>query len=234
MTTDCKYTLLCFQQDVTDVGKKFKGLPDADGQPGGACTSALLSVLKENKKNISFQKVLEKLRAKLIELDYKQNPQLSASRPLDIKTEFNLVPRHIKGTKRAVMIGINYVGKKANTGYLCAYRLISQRTLLISGHDPGELSGCHNDVKAMKKYIMKEHDFKRQDIAILMDDGNSTKPTKDNILSAYRKLVKSAQPGDAVFCHFSGHGGQVKDKSGDEGKLSWNSKLRLCNDVLHF
>mmetsp|Transcript_12711 Transcript_12711/g.21144 ORF Transcript_12711/g.21144 Transcript_12711/m.21144 type:complete len:228 (-) Transcript_12711:503-1186(-) len=179
--------------DVKNVGKKFKGLPDADGQPGGACTSALLSVLQENKKKMSFQKVLEKLRTKLKELGYKQNPQLSASRPLDISTEFNLVPKHIKGTKRAVMIGINYVG-----------------------HDPGELSGCHNDVKGMKDFIMKQHGFQKENIKVLMDDGDHKKPTKENIMSAYKKLVKSSQPGDAVFCHFSGHGGQVKDTSGDE------------------
>lgn len=95
---------------MKNVGKKFR-LPDAHGQPGGACTSALLSVLEENQKRMSFQKVLKKLRAKLKENGYNQNPQLSSSRPLDIKTEFDLVPRHIKGKKHAVMIGINYTGK---------------------------------------------------------------------------------------------------------------------------
>jgi hypothetical protein len=55
-----------------------------------------------------------------------------------------------------------------------------------------------------------------------MDDGKHTSPTKANILKAYRKLIKRAQPGDAVFCHFSGHGGQVKDKDGDEGKRFWD------------
>ncbi|KAG0698970.1 peptidase C14, caspase domain-containing protein [Suillus ampliporus] len=31
-----------------------------------------------------------------------------------------------------------------------------------------------------------------------------------------RWLVKDAQPHDALFFHYSGHGGQVPDKDGDE------------------
>lgn len=71
----------------------------------------------------------------------------------------------------------------------------------------------------MKDYIMTEHGFREKYMQILMDDDEHTSPTKANILKAYRKLIKSAEPGDAVFCHFSGHGGQVKDKDGDEGKI---------------
>ena len=51
---------------------------------------------------------------------------------------------------------------------------------------------------------------------ILMDDGIHTPPTKANIWAAMQWLIKGAQPGDALFFHFSGHGGQVKDISGDE------------------
>ena len=51
--------------------------------------------------------------------------------PIDVNSKFDLVPDTATGTKRAVMIGINYVGDS-----------------------PGELSGCWNDVLNMKKYIM--------------------------------------------------------------------------------
>ena len=37
-----------------------------------------------------------------------------------------------------------------------------------------------------------------------------------NILNAYRNLVRESKPGDTAFCHYSGHGGSVKDYSGDE------------------
>lgn len=55
----------------------------------------------------------------------------SSMNPIDVNTKFDLVPDTATGTKRAVMIGINYVGDS-----------------------PGELSGCWNDVLNMKKYIM--------------------------------------------------------------------------------
>lgn len=52
---------------------------------------------------------------------------------------------------------------------------------------------------------------------LLMDDGTHTEPTKDNILAAYAEVVEKSKAGDAVFCHFSGHGSRVKDLDGDEG-----------------
>ena len=69
----------------------------------------------------------------------------------------------------------------------------------------------------MISYIKKVHGFEDHNITILMDDGIHTMPTKANILQAYKNLVDSCHPGDAVFCMFAGHGGKVKDISGDEG-----------------
>lgn len=86
------------------------------------------------------------------------------------------------------------------------------------GHSPGELSGCHNDVGNMKEYIKDCHGFEEDNITILMDDGTHTEPNRANILAAYKKLVAETQPGDAVFCHYSGHGGKLRDDDGDEGK----------------
>lgn len=51
-----------------------------------------------------------------------------------------------------------------------------------------------------------------------MDDGEHTPPTKDNIMNAYKTLVAEAAPGDACFCHYSGHGGKIRDDDGDESK----------------
>ena len=52
-----------------------------------------------------------------------------------------------------------------------------------------------------------------------MDDGVHTRPTRENMLAAYADITKSAQSGDAVFCHYSGHGGKLVDDNGDEGEL---------------
>jgi metacaspase-1 len=107
---------------------------------------------------------------------------------MDVNTTFDLVPNEATGTRRALLIGINYVG-----------------------HEKGQLSGCHNDVKNMVEYIKDCHGFDSSNITILMDDGQHTSPTKANILQAYRNIVAAAQPGDALFCHYSGHGAKIRD-----------------------
>ncbi|KAL3788928.1 hypothetical protein ACHAW5_008662 [Stephanodiscus triporus] len=74
----------------------------------------------------SFAEVLDRTRAYLRENGYDQIPQLSSVNPIDVSAGFDLTTDANKeggGTRRAVMVGINYVGDK-----------------------PGELSGCWNDV----------------------------------------------------------------------------------------
>jgi metacaspase-1 len=51
---------------------------------------------------------------------------------------------------------------------------------------------------------------------ILMDDGKHPAPTKKNITDAFSRIVQYSQSGDVVFVHYSGHGGRVRDTSGDE------------------
>lgn len=41
--------------------------------------------------------------------------------------------------------------------------------------------------------------------------------TKNGIVVAFKKLAESCRTGDMVYIHFSGHGQQVTDVSGDEG-----------------
>lgn len=170
--------------DVSNVAD-FR-LPDPAGRAGGACTSALLRVLYADERasdpDLSFQEVLLAVRGVLEQDGYSQIPQLTSSRNLDVNEPLKFSPEDPNGRKRAVMIGINYVG-----------------------HNPGELSGCHNDVLNMKKYIMEVHGFQEEDIIILMDDGVNIEPTRDNILAAYRNLVAESEPGDSVFCHYSGN-----------------------------
>jgi Metal-dependent hydrolases of the beta-lactamase superfamily II len=180
--------------DVSNVSS-FK-LPDPAGRAGGACTSALLNVLYADKhapdEALSFKDVLLKMRTILRDKNFTQIPQLSSSRELDVDTKFDITPDGFSGTKRAVLIGINYVGQD------------------------GELSGCHNDVLNMKEYLMDVHNFEEENMTVLLDDGVHEDPTKDNILNAYRKLVLESEPGDCVYCHYSGHGAKVRDDNNDE------------------
>lgn len=181
--------------DVSNVASF--SLPNANGRAGGALTSSMLNVThkdhQDTGKDLTFQEILLKVRDQLKAKGFQQIPQLSSSRPMDINKTFDIVPDNMTGTRRAVMIGINYVGD-----------------------NPGELRGCHNDVKNMKDYIMNVHGFQERNITVLMDDRQHTSPTRDNILAAYRKVAAQSQSGDVVFCHYSGHGGKLKDDNGDE------------------
>jgi len=205
--------------DVSNVAS-FK-LPDPAGRAGGALTSCLLNVLYSDKTapnaDLSFQDVLLQVRDILATEGYSQIPQLSSSRPLDVKQQFEIVPDGCTGERRALLIGINYVGQQ------------------------GELSGCHNDVLNMKEYIMDVHGFKEENITVLLDDGSHTNPTMENILKAYGQLVSQSQSGDCCYCHYSGHGGKLADDSGDEADgydetlvpLDYESAGQIRDDTLY-
>lgn len=105
--------------------------------------------------------------------------------------------------RKALLIGINYFGTAS------------------------ELSGCINDVDNMRKVLIDCCDFKDSEITIMTDRLSSSEaltgladttktPTKANILKAIDDLVKDATYNSRLFFHYSGHGGYVYDKSGDE------------------
>ena len=68
----------------------------------------------------------------------------------------------------------------------------------------------------IKKYLIKEQGFNESEMLILMDDGRQHEPTKRNIEDAFSRICQYSQAGDVVFVHYSGHGGRVRDVSGDE------------------
>jgi hypothetical protein len=179
--------------DVFNVGS-FQ-LPNAAGKSGGACTSTLLRVMHDNRgQPMSWIDLLHKMRAVLKQKGYDQIPQLSSSRMIDVNDTFAIVPREsMEGkARRAVLIGINYVGQQ------------------------GQLSGCHNDVNNIKKYLIDHEGFHEKDMLILMDDGRHHQPTRANIMNALDRVTQYSKAGDVVFIHYSGHGGRVRDTSGDE------------------
>lgn len=130
------------------------------------------------------------MRTVLLEDRYEQIPQLSSSHGIDVNTPFTVVGG--EGTKRALLIGINYVGQN------------------------GELSGCHNDALNIKEYLKDVHGYEEENFTYLMDDGEHDDPTYDNILAAFDDLVEKSAAGDSVFVHYSGHGGRLRDDSNDE------------------
>ncbi|KAH0838887.1 putative metacaspase [Lanmaoa asiatica] len=98
------------------------------------------------------------------------------------------------GRKKALCIGINYLGQKR------------------------ELRGCINDIKNVKRFLTRQWGFKEGDIVMLMDQTTNPRqmPTRKNVLDAMRWLVKDAKPHDSLFFHYSGHGGQIPDTHGDK------------------
>eukprot|EP00980_Cylindrotheca_fusiformis_P015142 scaffold4183_cov137-Cylindrotheca_fusiformis.AAC.5 len=165
-------------------------LPDPAGLSGGACTSALLQALyrDEGEEDVRYTwaQTLEIMRDKMEEMELSQVPQLSSSRPIDIDEELYIVPPDSTGTKRALLVGINYV------------------------EDENGLSGCHNDVKNVKYFLMDYHGFERENMLILADDDLHHVPTKQIIIDGLRRLAEISQAGDVIFIHFSGHGSQVQ------------------------
>jgi hypothetical protein len=86
------------------------------------------------------------------------------------------------GRRKALLIGINYFGTKA------------------------QLRGCINDAKNMVNYLHEYHGYARDDMVVLTDDQQNpmSRPTKQNMLRAMHWLVKDAMPNDALFFHYSG------------------------------
>ncbi|GAA5918649.1 hypothetical protein JCM1841_002292 [Sporobolomyces salmonicolor] len=127
---------------------------------------------------------------------------------------------NLTGKRKALCIGINYVGTS------------------------NALAGCHNDARNMAKFLVSRYQYKEEDIVMLLDEPRATAmsiPTKANIIRAMQWLVKDARPNDALFFHYSGHGGQTKDLDGDEDDgydetiypLDFKQSGEIVDDEMH-
>lgn len=110
------------------------------------------------------------------------------------------------GLKKALLIGINYLESPEN-----------------------KLAGCINDVQNIRAQVLK-YNPTFNDFRILTDTSPNVnlKPTRKNILAMIEWLLKDLKAGDSVYFHYSGHGGLVKDKNGDE-KSGFDSCIYPCN-----
>ncbi|ESQ27184.1 hypothetical protein EUTSA_v10018618mg [Eutrema salsugineum] len=108
--------------------------------------------------------------------------------------------------KKAVLIGINYPGTKA------------------------ELRGCVNDVRRMYKCLVERYGFAEEDITVLIDtDESSTQPTGKNIRKALADLVGSADSGDFLVVHYSGHGTRLPAETGEDDDTGYDECIVPCD-----
>lgn len=99
----------------------------------------------------------------------------------------------------------------------------------IDGYKPNRLyrnlRGAVRDINLVETFLEKtlqippEHIYKltsanKEDTALLaarsvQDSGQDTEPTYENIVNAFKDITKTAQPGEQVYIHYSGHGGRA-------------------------
>eukprot|EP01061_Rhynchopus_euleeides_P021411 TRINITY_DN34943_c0_g1_i1.p1 TRINITY_DN34943_c0_g1~~TRINITY_DN34943_c0_g1_i1.p1 ORF type:complete len:376 (+),score=167.63 TRINITY_DN34943_c0_g1_i1:43-1128(+) len=184
--------------DVSNV-QSF-GLPAGSGPggAGGACTNALLAQAYKPGE-ATWMQVLNEMVSFLQKKGYSQVPMLSTSRQVDLNAPFS-IPANQPGRKIALLIGINY-----------------------TSHSQGRLNGCVNDVCSMKGYLTSQGFPEQPDAMRILTDAPhqdirlpTVHPSKQNILDSFRWVASQARPGDTIFFHYSGHGGQQRDTSGDE------------------
>ncbi|CAN0901878.1 AMC4 [Linum grandiflorum] len=108
--------------------------------------------------------------------------------------------------KKAVLIGCNYPGTKA------------------------ELKGCVNDVHRMQRCLVDRYGFSPDDITVLIDtDSSCIQPTGKNIRSAINDLVSSGTSGDFLFLHYSGHGTRLPAETGEEDDTGYDECIVPCD-----
>jgi hypothetical protein len=93
-------------------------------------------------------------------------------------------------TKRAILVGIDN------------YRYPTR----ISA-----LAGSLNDVDDIRQLLVGKFEFAPENILVLKD----SQATHVEIMNAIHRITAMTQPGDIVLFHFSGHGSQMKDTTGN-------------------
>lgn len=108
------------------------------------------------------------------------------------------VAQEASGTRRALLIGINDYA-----------------------HVPA-LRGCVNDTELVANLLRSRYAF--TDVRLL----HNAAASRTGILAALRRIVADTGPDDVLHVHYSGHGSQVLDGSGDE-KDGFDETLVPCD-----
>lgn len=78
-----------------------------------------------------------------------------------------------------------------------------------------ELRGCINDANSITRYLSMKHKLNESSISILTDY-SEMKPTRNNILQEFKKLLENSKSGDTLYFTYSGHGSYTRDYNNDE------------------
>mmetsp|Transcript_94718 Transcript_94718/g.173573 ORF Transcript_94718/g.173573 Transcript_94718/m.173573 type:complete len:724 (+) Transcript_94718:44-2215(+) len=180
------------------------GAGKADNEEAAGAMTTSLKVAIEKDMSISCCQLIMEMRLFLKANNFKQLPQLMSEQFLNLTDCFvpeaepeeeSPPPALRPPSHRAVTIGINYL-------------------TLPKGR--GQSSGCINDSDTIVGLLKETFGYQDSQIRKLRDDCSDAMPTRANMLEAFRWLTEGAQPGDHMFLHFSGHGGQMEDRKGDE------------------
>ena len=117
----------------------------------------------------------------------------------------NPLAPQITKNKKALLIGINYIGTTS------------------------QLNGCLNDINSIQNVLTANYAFKPELIKI-MTDATPQKPTRDNILSAFKDFLQSGAEGDLLFFAYSGHGSTTVDYNKDEAN-GGNDEMIISADL---
>ncbi|KZV34900.1 metacaspase-1 [Dorcoceras hygrometricum] len=106
-------------------------------------------------------------------------------------------------------------GPSSTAGHLRKKAVIVGISYRYSRH---ELKGTINDAKCMKYLLVNRFKFPESSILMLTEEEIDPYriPTKHNIRMAMFWLVQGCQPGDSLVFHYSGHGSQKRNYTGDE------------------
>jgi uncharacterized caspase-like protein len=111
------------------------------------------------------------------------------------------IPYPCLGAKKALLVGIN------------DYKNFPAPPKTGSCTGTCDLEGPVNDVGILGWVLVEKYGFSQGDILTLTDQGASRRAIEE---AFDRWLVQGTGEGDLVLFHFSGHGAQVPDFSGDE------------------
>lgn len=168
-----------------------------------AATSRLNSTLATNIRSVQFSRNSAANKQRQINTLRAQYTNNIASLTSELNRNVAIINMYQPATisiststanKRALLIGINYVGT-AN-----------------------ELRGCINDVLSIKERLL-QNGFSSTNITMLTDSNSmsvSNKPTRANILRAFTNLLNNSREGDLLFFAYSGHGSYTIDRNRDE------------------
>jgi len=119
--------------------------------------------------------------------------------------------------------------------------MAKKRALLVGINYPGTnhaLRGCVNDVNAMRDVLAVQYGFES---IVMLTDGQATTAA---MLQAMKDLVSGAVAGDVLYFHYSGHGSQYPNNSGNDVEadgldeiicpvdLNWRDNM-IRDDDLH-